>query len=58
MVSKLQFQFSVCAFIVGVCMLCVCMHPSGFVQAVTSTFMHGFQNNLAQLFSLRSRNAI
>ena len=29
------------------------------VQAITSTFMHGFQNNnLAQWFSLRSRGAI
>ena len=28
------------------------------VQALTSTFMHGFQNNLAQCFSLKSRSAI
>ena len=28
------------------------------VRAITSTIMHGFQNNLAQLFSLRSRSAI
>ena len=41
---------------VGVCMLC--MHPSGFVGAITCTFVHGFQNNLAQLFSSRSRSAI
>ena len=30
------------------------VHLSGFVLAITSTFMHGFQNNLAQLLSLRS----
>ena len=35
-----------------------CVHPSGFVRATTSAFMHRFQNNLAQLFSLRSRSAI
>ena len=34
------------------------IHPSGFVQTITSTFMHEFQNNLAQLFSLRSSSAI
>ena len=28
------------------------------VQVITSTFMHGFQNTLVQLFSLRSRSAI
>ena len=38
--------------------LCVCVHPSEFVSAITCTFVHGFQNNLAQLFSLRSRSAI
>ena len=27
-------------------------------QAITSTFMHGFQNNLEQLLSLRRRSAI
>ena len=34
------------------------MQPSRFVRAITCTFVHGFQNNLALLFSLRSRNAI
>ena len=33
----LQFLFSVCA----------CDRPSGFVRAITSTYMHGFQNNYA-----------
>ena len=28
------------------------------VPAITPTFMHGFQNNLVQLFSLRSSSAI
>ena len=31
---------------------------SAFGWAITSTFMHGFQNNMAQLFSLRRRSAI
>ena len=35
-----------------------CLHPSRFVQATTSTFMHGYQNNLVQFFSLVRRNAI
>ena len=37
---------------------CAWMLPSGFVQAVTCTFIHGFQNYLAQLFSLKSRKVI
>ena len=28
------------------------------VRAISSTFMHGFQNNMAQLFSLRSKSVI
>ena len=28
------------------------------VRTITSTFMYGFQNNLAQLFSLKSSSAI
>ena len=28
------------------------------VRAIISTFMHIFQNNLAQLFSLKNRSAI
>ena len=28
------------------------------VPAITPTVMHGFQNNLAQLFSLRSSSAV
>ena len=39
-----------------VCALCV-VCPPGFFQAITSAFMHGFQNNMAQLFSLMSRSA-
>ena len=34
------------------------LRPFGFVQAITSIFMHGFQNNLAQLLFLRRRIAI
>ena len=36
---------------------CACMCSSGFVHAITSTFMHGFQNSLEQLLSLRRRSA-
>ena len=36
----------------------VYVRASGFVRAIASTFVHGFQNNLAQLFSLTSRGAI
>ena len=38
------------------CVVCA----SGFVQPITCTFMHGFQNwhHLAQWFSLGSKNAI
>ena len=35
----------------------VCVRPSGFVQAITHIFMHGFQNYLTQL-SLKRRSAI
>ena len=49
----LQFQLGVCA-----CIVCACVCPSGFVWAITSIFMNGFQNNLAQLVSLRSSSAI
>ena len=41
-----------------ICVCCMCVHPSGFVWAITCTFMHGFQINLTQLFSLMSRSAI
>ena len=33
------------------------VRPSKFVQAITCTFMHGFQNNMAQLLSSRRRSA-
>ena len=33
-------------------------HINKLVWAITPTFMHGFQNNLAQLFSLRTGSAI
>ena len=45
-------DLAVTIFVRCMCMR-VCMHLSGFVWALTSTFMHGFQNNLAHLFSLR-----
>ena len=37
-----QQQFSVCAGVVR-----AYIHLSTFVQAITSTFMYGFQNNMA-----------
>ena len=42
-----------------VCVRCACLcivHSSGFVWAITCTFMHEFQNNLAQLLSSRSKS--
>ena len=33
-------------------------HINELFWAITSTYMHGFQNNFAQVFSLRSRSAI
>ena len=39
-------------------MCCACMRLSGYVLVITSIFTHEFQNNLAQLFSLRSKNAL
>ena len=40
---------------------CMCMRmyvfPFGFVVAIASLFMHGFQNNLTQMISLMSKNA-
>ena len=40
MSKRLQLRFGECA---------LCVRLSGFVRVITSTFMHGFQNNLAQL---------
>ena len=38
------------AVTISVRCMCVhaCLRPSGFVRAITSTFIHEFQNNLAQ----------
>ena len=47
--------------IISVQCMCVhwdCVHLSGFVLAITSTFMHEFQNNLAELYFLTNRSAI
>ena len=42
---------------VTILVLCVhvlaCVRPSIFVQAISPTFLHGFQNYLTQLLSLR-----
>ena len=32
------------------CVHCAGVHPSGFAGTITFTFVHGFQNNLTQLF--------
>ena len=42
----------------ALCVRCACVHPSEFVRAIACTFMHGFQNNLAQLFFLRKNQHI
>ena len=42
-----------CAWLV--CALCV---RPGFFRAITCTFMHGFQTNLAQLFTLTRKSVI
>ena len=36
----------------------LCMRLSGFVWAITCIFVHGFQNNLAELVSSKSKSAI
>ena len=33
-------------------------HTNYFARAITPTFMYGFQNNFAQVFPLKSSNAI
>ena len=44
--------------VVKISVQCMCIvRLFAFVRAISSTFMHGFQNNLAQLFSLRSKSA-
>ena len=42
------------AWLVRACIV----RPSGFFRAITCTFMHGFQNNLAQLLTLTRRSVI
>ena len=45
--------------VVTISVQCMCIvRLSAFVRAVTSTFIHGFQKNLAQLFSFKSGSAI
>ena len=43
--------------VVTILVWCMSMHLSEFVRTITCTFMHGFQNNLAQLLPLRRRSA-
>ena len=33
-------------------------HTNELFWAITATYMHGFQNNFAQVFSLKSRSVI
>ena len=47
----LLFQSGACAC-ASVCIL------SGFVWTITSIFIHGFQNDMVQLFSMMRRSAI
>ena len=44
--------------VVTILVQCMCVHPSRFNLAKTSIFVHGFQNYLAQLFSLRKSRAM
>ena len=57
MVSETWVVVTISVWCTCVCVHCACVCPSDFVRAITSTFMHVFQNNLAQLFSLRRRSA-
>ena len=41
-----------------ICVRAFCMHLSGFFQAITCAILHGFLNNLSQMFSLRNRSVI
>ena len=50
-----QLHLGVCTCVVRAC---VVRASVWFVWAITFTFMHGFQNNTAQMFSVRSRSAI
>ena len=52
----LQFLFGICAC-VSSC-VCACIRPSGIFRAKIFTFMHGFQNDLEQLISVRSGSAV
>ena len=45
-------------YVRALCTRALCVRPSKSVRAITYAFMHEFQNNLAQLFSLGSRSAI
>ena len=45
--------------VVTISVQCMCIvRLSAFVRAITATFIHGFQNSLAQLFSFKSGSAI
>ena len=45
--------------VVTISVQCMCIvRLSAFVRAITSIFIYEFQNNLAQLLSLKSSNAI
>ena len=41
--------------VVPILVWCMCVRPSGFVRTIACTIMCGFQNNLAQLLSLKRR---
>ena len=44
--------------VVTILVRCMSVRPAKIVRTITFTIMHGFQNNLAQLFPLRRRSAI
>ena len=51
-------NIAVTFFVWYMCICHACMCQSRFVRAITSALIHGFQNNMAQLLSLRRRTAI
>ena len=55
---KVTLEGQMIKWLLQMCAHALCLRPSGFVWAIPCIFVHGFQNNLAQLVSLRGKNAI
>ena len=50
--------FSKCMYVRACACVRPFVRPSGFIRAITPTFMHGFQNYLTQFLNLRRKSAI